>query len=303
MCAVWTTTTTKKKFFQTFKKRHVLDDQVVAESLEMLKKGGGRAGGSRGGGGVGGGGDEEADYDSIKVLNEQEQRKTAESGVEEEEGQAAATNQPPRKNNSANSSKRLTRSLTMSSPRLLPPVTTSDRKSVDPDQAVDIDDATSARSGRQRSSSSSLRHRAAKLDDEPGESSKNELLMHRNELFMQTHTTIQPTFQMRQVLVDKHTIAGGTTVAATATATATALNVGAGGDAGGAMRVNMVPCASKHVQVNEYELNRANMRSLADKMTVKRLDFCQSLAESLVKSAILAGSTDNITVNCVLFYK
>ena len=280
----------------------MLDDQVVAESLEMLKKGGGRAGGSRGGGGVGGGGDEEADYDSIKVLNEQEQRKTAESGVEEEEGQAAATNQPPRKNNSANSSKRLTRSLTMSSPRLLPPVTTSDRKSVDPDQAVDIDDATSARSRRQRSSSSSLRHRA-KLDDEPGQSSKNELLMHRNELFMQTHTTIQPTFQMRQVLVDKHTIAGGTTVAATATATATALNVGAGGDAGGAMRVNMVPCASKHVQVNEYELNRANMRSLADKMTVKRLDFCQSLAESLVKSAILAGSTDNITVNCVLFYK
>jgi hypothetical protein len=68
-----------------------------------------------------------------------------------------------------------------------------------------------------------------------------------------------------------------------------------------ARRFNLVPQCSKGVQVTQYELNRYYRKVMMDdRAMAKRLDYSELLAERLVTSALLAGSDENITVNCVL---
>lgn len=64
--------------------------------------------------------------------------------------------------------------------------------------------------------------------------------------------------------------------------------------------LNLVHGGVKVVQVNEYELNKTSRKFMNDRVLAKRLDIAEMLSEQLVTSALLAGSTDNITVNCVL---
>lgn len=57
----------------------------------------------------------------------------------------------------------------------------------------------------------------------------------------------------------------------------------------------------KMTQVTEAEL-KANYRDMMpDRKEAKRLEISETIAEKLVTCALVAGCTDNITVNCVLF--
>ncbi|CAF0703188.1 unnamed protein product [Brachionus calyciflorus] len=56
----------------------------------------------------------------------------------------------------------------------------------------------------------------------------------------------------------------------------------------------------KVVQVNSYELNKFHRKVMDDRNVAKRLDLSELIVETLVSSALKAGSTDNITINCIL---
>ena len=57
----------------------------------------------------------------------------------------------------------------------------------------------------------------------------------------------------------------------------------------------------KMTQVTEAEL-KANYRDMMpDRKEAKRLEISETISEKLVTCALVAGCTDNITVNCVLF--
>lgn len=56
----------------------------------------------------------------------------------------------------------------------------------------------------------------------------------------------------------------------------------------------------KVVQVSSYDLNKTSRRMMDDRKSARRLEISEMLAETLVTSALIAGSTDNITVNCIL---
>ncbi len=56
----------------------------------------------------------------------------------------------------------------------------------------------------------------------------------------------------------------------------------------------------KCVQVSEHELKKSERMLMEDRVTAKRLDFVEMLSERIVKSALEAGSTENLTVNCIL---
>ena len=56
----------------------------------------------------------------------------------------------------------------------------------------------------------------------------------------------------------------------------------------------------KSVQVDEYRLRKEARNSMDDRKLARKLQFAEMLAETLVTSAMLAGSNENITVNCLL---
>ena len=56
----------------------------------------------------------------------------------------------------------------------------------------------------------------------------------------------------------------------------------------------------KAVQVSEYELRKFERKMMDDRNVAKRLDVSQSIAETLASCALKAGSSENITVNCIL---
>lgn len=64
--------------------------------------------------------------------------------------------------------------------------------------------------------------------------------------------------------------------------------------------IDLTPYNVKAAQVTEYDLKKSNLRLMRDRRTARKLEFSQMLAENLVKCALLAGSVDNITLNCVL---
>jgi hypothetical protein len=57
----------------------------------------------------------------------------------------------------------------------------------------------------------------------------------------------------------------------------------------------------KNTQVTEKDLELNERIFMENRNEVKRLEISEMLAEKLVTCALVAGSTDNITVNCVLF--
>lgn len=57
----------------------------------------------------------------------------------------------------------------------------------------------------------------------------------------------------------------------------------------------------KNTQVTEKDLEINERALMENRKEVKRLEISEMLAEKLVTCALVAGSTDNITVNCVLF--
>lgn len=70
-------------------------------------------------------------------------------------------------------------------------------------------------------------------------------------------------------------------------------------------RERMIKCKLKPtslhvVQVNEFELEKFARSNLVNREVANRLDLAESLSELLVSAALIAGSNDNITVNCVL---
>jgi hypothetical protein len=64
--------------------------------------------------------------------------------------------------------------------------------------------------------------------------------------------------------------------------------------------IDLTPYAAKSNQVSEYDLRKTELNLMRDRRQAKRLEFAQLLVENLTRCALLAGSTDNITVNCVL---
>jgi hypothetical protein len=64
--------------------------------------------------------------------------------------------------------------------------------------------------------------------------------------------------------------------------------------------IDLTPYNVKAAQVTEYDLKKSNLSLMKDRRTARKLEFSQLLAENLVKCALMAGSVDNITVNCVL---
>ena len=59
------------------------------------------------------------------------------------------------------------------------------------------------------------------------------------------------------------------------------------------------PVLDKVVQVNKYDINK-EIRNLMDPEVRFKLEFAEMLTETLANCALLAGSSDNITLNCVL---
>jgi hypothetical protein len=66
------------------------------------------------------------------------------------------------------------------------------------------------------------------------------------------------------------------------------------------MNAKLVKTGIGSVQVNEYELKKNERDLMSNRVDARRLDFCESLVETLVNAAQIAGSSENITVNCVL---
>ena len=64
--------------------------------------------------------------------------------------------------------------------------------------------------------------------------------------------------------------------------------------------IQIKPTNIKAVQVDEYNLRKEERRFMENRKLAKKLEFSESLAERLVSSAIMAGSTENIIINCLL---
>ena len=56
----------------------------------------------------------------------------------------------------------------------------------------------------------------------------------------------------------------------------------------------------KSIQVNEHDVRKYIRDTMENRIHAKRLEVSETIVEKLVTSALLAGSTDNITVNCFL---
>lgn len=67
-----------------------------------------------------------------------------------------------------------------------------------------------------------------------------------------------------------------------------------------AMNAQLKPRSVHVVQVDEYELSRYERECMENRTLAKRLDTAEMLVETLVNAALISGSTDNITVNCLL---
>lgn len=66
------------------------------------------------------------------------------------------------------------------------------------------------------------------------------------------------------------------------------------------IKCKLKPTSLHVVQVNEFELEKFARSNLVNREVANRLDLAESLSELLVSAALIAGSNDNITVNCVL---
>ena len=64
-------------------------------------------------------------------------------------------------------------------------------------------------------------------------------------------------------------------------------------------KVDLVPTNNKIIQTNHHDIDREARRTLGSKMA-KRVDLTDSITEQLMKCALLAGSTENVVVNCIL---
>jgi hypothetical protein len=60
------------------------------------------------------------------------------------------------------------------------------------------------------------------------------------------------------------------------------------------------PTCNEFVQVDKFEIHEA-LRYLMSPISRHRLEFADMICRKLVISALMAGSTDNITVSCVFF--
>jgi hypothetical protein len=67
-----------------------------------------------------------------------------------------------------------------------------------------------------------------------------------------------------------------------------------------AAMARLVPTHSRGVQVTDYDLNKHFRKIMENQRLARRLEYSEMLAERLVTSALLAGSDENITVNCIL---
>ncbi len=65
--------------------------------------------------------------------------------------------------------------------------------------------------------------------------------------------------------------------------------------------IELTETSFKATQVTENELALNARQLMENSKQAKRLEISEMLAEKLVSCALIAGSTDNITVNCVLF--
>ncbi len=65
--------------------------------------------------------------------------------------------------------------------------------------------------------------------------------------------------------------------------------------------IELIETNFKTTQVNENDLSLNVRELMEDLQKAKRLEISEMLAEKLVSCALIAGCTDNITVNCVLF--
>lgn len=66
------------------------------------------------------------------------------------------------------------------------------------------------------------------------------------------------------------------------------------------LETKFVDLKYKSIQVNDYDIKRFARNVMENREDAKRLELTELVVERLVISALLAGSRDNITVNCVL---
>lgn len=57
----------------------------------------------------------------------------------------------------------------------------------------------------------------------------------------------------------------------------------------------------KSIQVNDFEIRKYSREIMDNREDAKCLEVSEAIVDKLVTSALLAGSNDNITVNCILF--
>lgn len=58
---------------------------------------------------------------------------------------------------------------------------------------------------------------------------------------------------------------------------------------------------SKSIQVNDFEIKKYLRGQMENRIGAQRLEVSENIVEKLITSALLAGSNENITVNCLLF--
>jgi serine/threonine protein phosphatase PrpC len=56
----------------------------------------------------------------------------------------------------------------------------------------------------------------------------------------------------------------------------------------------------KMIQCNDYDLRKSQRQTTLSPKLIKRLEISETIVERLVKCSLLAGSVDNISVNCIL---
>jgi hypothetical protein len=62
----------------------------------------------------------------------------------------------------------------------------------------------------------------------------------------------------------------------------------------------VTPNESKSVQITQYHLKKETRHFMEDRKLARRLDLSELLSERILASALIAGSTENVTVNCIL---
>lgn len=66
------------------------------------------------------------------------------------------------------------------------------------------------------------------------------------------------------------------------------------------LETKFVDLKFKSIQVNDYEIRKFTRDVMENREDAKRLELTEHVVEKLIISALLAGSTDNITISCIL---